>query len=103
MQENYKIPDMDEFEFDMYDPKLKLAIEFNAEHSHIVKKDSDEKKLQYALSKNIRLIRIWQLTSDKQVSKLNDNNYIVPHKNSINIVPDLNIVIDDICEQYNFD
>lgn len=101
LQENYIISNSQNLEFDMYDPKLKLAIEFNAEHSHIVKKDSDERKLQYALSKNIRLVRIWQILSEKQTSRLNNDEYIVPDKSSVNIVPDLNIIIDDICQQYD--
>ena len=103
LQENYRISNSQLLEFDMYDPALKFAIEFNAENNHQINRDSDEKKLQYALSKNIRLIRIWQILSVKQVDKLNKNEYIVPHKNSINIVPDLNIIIDDICQQYNLD
>lgn len=103
LQENYRISNSQLLEFDMYNPKLKLAIEFNAEHSHIDRQDIDKQKLQYALSKNIRLIRIWQLTSVKQVDKLNNNEFIVPNKNSVNIVPDLNVIIDDICQQYNLE
>lgn len=84
----------------MYDPALKLAIEFSSGTYHWNKQDSDEQKLQYAISQNIRLIRIWQLLSEKQVSNLNKDEYIVPDKSSINIVPYLDIIINDICQQY---
>lgn len=87
----------------MYDPASRFAIEFSSGRYHSDKQDSDEQKLQYAVSQNIKLIRIWQLPSVKQVDKLNDDEYIIPAKNSINGVPDLNIVIDDICQQYNLD
>lgn len=100
LKENYKIINSNNMEFDMYDPILKLAIEFSSGRYHSDKQDSDEQKLQYALSQNIRLIRVWQIKSEKQVRKSNNDEYIVPDKSSINIVPDLNIIIDDICEQY---
>ena len=101
MQENYKIPGMNIVEFDMYDPTLKFAIEFNSGMYHSDKNDTDEKKLQYALNQNIRLIRIWQLNSEKQVDKLNNDEYTIPVKSSINGVKDLDIIIDDICKQYS--
>lgn len=100
LQENYKLYGT-KTEFDMYDSALKLAIEFNSGYSHVNKQDLDNNKIQYALSQNIRLIRVWQILSEKQVSKLNKDEYIVPDKNSVNIVPDLNIIIDDICQQYS--
>lgn len=103
LQENYKIQGMDNMEFDMYDPELKLAIEFSQGRYHQGRQDADEKKLKYALDNNIRLIRVWQIHSERQISRINNNEYIIPHKNSINGVPDLNIIIDDICEQYNLD
>lgn len=102
LQENFKISGT-RMEFDMYDPASRFAIEFSSGRYHSDKQDSDEQKLQYAVSQNIKLIRIWQLPSVKQVDKLNDDEYIIPAKNSINGVPDLNIVIDDICQQYNLD
>lgn len=102
LQENYKLYGT-KTEFDMYDPELKIAIEFNSDYSHASRQDLDNNKIQYALSQNIRLIRIWQLLSVKQVDKLNKDEYIVPHKNSINIAPDINIIIDDICQQYTLD
>ena len=100
LQENYRISNSQLLEFDMYDPFLKFAIEFSQGMYHQSRIDEDENKLEYALSQNIRLIRIWQLNSEKQVSKLKNDEYIVPDKRSINGVPDLNIVIDDICKQY---
>lgn len=102
LQENYRISNSQTLEFDMYDPASRLAIEFSSGRYHSDKQDSDEQKLQYALSQNIRLIRIWQLPSEKQVSKLNDDAYVIPAKRSINGVSDLNIVIDNICKRYNF-
>ena len=103
LQENYRISNSQLLEFDMYDPALKLAIEFNSGYSHASKQDLDNNKLQYAVSQNIRLIRVWQILSEKQVSKLNNNEYIVPDKNSVNGILDLNIIIDDICQQYTLD
>lgn len=103
LQENYRISNSQNLEFDMYDPKLKLAIEFSSGMYHQSRIDEDENKLEYALSQNIRLIRIWQLSSAKQVDKLKKDEYIVPDKRSINGVSDLNIVIDDICQQYTLD
>lgn len=99
LQENYKLY-RTKTEFDMYDPALKFAIKFNSGNNHVGKQDLDNNKLQYALGQKIRLIRIWQIHSEKQVSKLNKDEYIVPNKSSINGVPDLDIIIDDICKQY---
>lgn len=87
----------------MYDPVLKLAIEFSSGRYHSNREDTDKRKLQYALSQNIRLIRVWQLPSEKQTGKLNKDEYVIPAKSSINGVPDLNIIIDDICQQYSLD
>lgn len=101
LQENYRISNSQTLEFDMFDPASKFAIEFSSGMYHQSRIDEDENKLEYALSQNIRLIRIWQLTSVKQVDKLNKDEYIIPAKNSINGVPDLDIIIDDICQQYN--
>ena len=103
LQENYRISNSQTLEFDMYDPVLKLAIEFSSGMYHSDKQDSDEKKLQYAISQNIRLIRIWQLNSEKQVDKLNNDEYTIPVKSSINGVKDLDIIIDDICKQYKLE
>ena len=103
LKENHKIQGMKNMEFDMYDPVLRLAIEFNSQNNHVNKQDVDKQKFQYATDNNIRLIRIWQLTSVKQVDKLNDDEYIIPAKNSINGVKDLDIIIDDICKQYDLD
>lgn len=100
LQENYRISEINTTEFDMYDPELKIAIEFNSDYSHASRQDLDNNKIQYAVSQNIRLIRIWQLTSVKQVDKLNDNEYIIPAKSSINGVKDIDIIVNDICEQY---
>lgn len=100
LQENYIISDSQTLEFDIYDPALKLAIEFSSGRYHSNREDTDKRKLQYAVSQNIRLIRVWQLSSVKQVDRLNKDEYVIPAKSSINGVPDLNIVIDDICEQY---
>ena len=101
LQENYTIPIYLNAEFDMYDPILNFSIEFQQGWYHSDKQNTDEQKLQYALSQNIRLIRIWQLHSEKQVSKLSDSEYLVPVTSSINGTPDLDIIIDDICQQYN--
>lgn len=103
IQENYKIQGMHNMEFDMYDPALKFAIEFSSGMYHSDTQDNDERKLQYAISQNVKLIRIWQLKSVKQVDKLSDDEYIIPESSSINGVPDLNIIIDDICQQYALD
>lgn len=101
LQENYRISNSQTLEFDMYDPVSGLAIEFSSGMYHQSRIDEDENKLEYALSQNIRLIRVWQIKSEKQVSKLKNDDYIVPDKSSINGVPDLNIIIDDICQQYD--
>lgn len=103
LQENYKIPEMNNMEFDMYDPILKFAIEFQSGDYHSNRQDADKRKLQYALSQNIRLIRIWQLTSVKQVDRINKDEYVTPIRSSISGVSDLNIIIDDICKQYDLD
>lgn len=103
IQENYKLGVMDGMEFDMYDPILRLAIECSSGIYHSDKQDTDKQKFQYALGQKIRLIRIWQLSSVKQVDKINKDEYAIPESSSINGISDLNIIIDDICKQYELD
>ena len=101
--ENYKLPGMHGIELDMYNPHKNYAIEFSQQFFHSERIDIDEEKYQLCLNNKIRLIQIYQVHSEKQVRKINDNEYIIPAKSSINGVSDLNIVIDDICEQYSLD
>lgn len=101
LQENYRISSSQTLEFDMYDPKSRLAIEFNGAYHN--KDGTDDKKLQFAISNNINLIRIWQYTKGKKLELTDKNNYIIPASNSINNVPYLDIIINDICMQYGVD
>lgn len=101
LQENYRISNSQLLEFDMYDPILKLAIEFNGAYHN--KNSADDKKQQLAISNNINLIRVWQYNNGKRLELTDKNNYIIPASNSINNVPYLDIIINDICMQYGAD
>lgn len=101
LQENYRISNTQNLEFDMYDPKLRLAIEFNGAYHN--KDGTDDKKLQLAISNNINLIRVWQYSRGKKLDLTDKNNYIIPDNSSINNVPYLDIIINDICIQYGAD
>lgn len=101
LQENYKILNSQSLEFDMYDPASRLAIEFNGAYHN--KDGTDDKKLQLAINNNINLIRVWQYRGGKKLDLTDKNNYIIPDNSSINNVPYLDIIINDICEQYGAD
>lgn len=101
LQENYKISNSQTLEFDMFDPSSRLAIEFNGAYHN--KDGTDDKKLQLAISNNINLIRVWQYREGKKLDLTDKNNYIIPENNSINNVPYLDIIINDICQQYGAD
>ena len=100
LQENFKISGT-KMEFDMYDPASRLAIEFNGAYHN--KDRADDKKLQLAISNNINLIRVWQYNKGKKLDLTDKNNYIIPNESSINNVPYLDIIINDICTQYGAD
>lgn len=100
LQENFKISGT-KMEFDMYDPASRLAIEFNGAYHN--KDGTDDKKQQLAISNNINLIRVWQYNKGKKLDLTDKNNYIIPDNSSINNVPYLDIIINDICEQYGAD
>lgn len=85
-------------EFDIYDPASRLAIEFNGAYHN--KDRADNKKQQLAISNNINLIRIWQYSRGKKLDLTDKNNYVIPEDSSINNVPYLDLVINDICQQY---
>ena len=101
LQENYKISNSQALEFDMYDPASRLAIEFNGPYHN--KDSTDAEKLQLAINNNINLIRVWQYNNGKRLDLTDKNNYIIPASNSINNVPYLDIIINDICMQYGAD
>lgn len=102
LQENYKILSSQNLEFDMYDPASRLALEFNGPYHN--KDSTDAKKQQLAINNNINLIRVWQYNNGKKLDLTDKNNYIIPDNNSnINNVPYLDIIINDICQQYGAD
>lgn len=98
LQENYRISNTQTLEFDMYDPASRLAIEFNGAYHN--KDGTDADKLKLAINNNINLIRIWQYKGGKKLDLTDKNNYIIPDNNSINNVSYLDIIINDICQQY---
>lgn len=101
LQENYKILNSQNLEFDMYDPASRLALEFNGAYHN--KDRADDKKQQLAINNNINLIRVWQYRGGKKLDLTDKNNYIIPDNNSINNVPYLDMIINDICKQYGAD
>ena len=100
LQENFKISGT-KMEYDMYDPASRIAIEFNGPYHN--KDSTDDKKLQLAINNNINLIRVWQYRRGKKLDLTDKNNYIIPDNSSINNVPYLDIIINDICMQYEAD
>lgn len=99
LQENYKLPGMHGIELDMYNPHKNYAIEFSQQFFHSERIDPDEEKYQFCMNNRIRLIQIYQVHSEKQVRKINDDEYIIPAKSSINGIQYLDIIINDICKQ----
>ena len=91
--ENYKIPDTDQLEIDIFIKELSLGIEYDGSYWHNKKPEKDQAKYQICKDKNIKLLRLRE-KGCKDISDIATNCYYLKSHNN----KDLNNAIQYVFE-----
>lgn len=91
--ENYKIPDTDQLEIDIFVEELSLGIEYDGSYWHNKKPEKDQEKYKICKDKNIKLLRLRE-KGCKDISDIATNCYYLKSHNN----KDLNNAIQYVFE-----
>lgn len=79
--ENYKIPDTDQLEIDIFIEELSLGIEYDGSYWHNKKPEKDQAKYQICKDKNIKLLRLRE-KGCKEIFDIATNCYYLKSHNN---------------------